>query len=66
MDGPYHVATKEQEHVVKAAAGITFSLFLTKSGRRAYPTSYGREGLLVNVCLNLNKYILLGAEKRGS
>ncbi|THH16847.1 hypothetical protein EW146_g3855 [Bondarzewia mesenterica] len=33
VDGPHHAGTKEQEHVIKAAAGITFSLFLTKSGR---------------------------------
>ncbi|ETW78511.1 hypothetical protein HETIRDRAFT_386679 [Heterobasidion irregulare TC 32-1] len=47
MDGPYHIATKEQEHVVKAAAGITFSLFLTKSGR-LYSVGSGEKGQLGN------------------
>ena len=33
VNGPLHPQTGEQEHVVAAAAGITFTLFLTVHGK---------------------------------
>jgi hypothetical protein len=33
VNGPLHPETGEQEHVVAAAAGITFTLFLTGRGK---------------------------------
>jgi LPXTG-motif cell wall-anchored protein len=33
VNGPLYPQTGEQEHVVAAAAGITFTLFLTARGK---------------------------------
>ncbi|KAI0290568.1 regulator of chromosome condensation 1/beta-lactamase-inhibitor protein II [Russula brevipes] len=47
VNGPLHPQTGEQEHVVAAAAGITFTLFLTVRGK-IYATGSGEKGQLGN------------------
>jgi len=47
VNGPYQPGTKDLEHVVKAAAGITFSLLLTDSGK-VYACGSGEKGQLGN------------------
>ncbi|KAI0316141.1 RCC1/BLIP-II [Amylostereum chailletii] len=45
ISGPFHPSTEEQEHITHASAGITFSLFLTASGR-VYACGSGEKGQL--------------------
>ncbi|KAH9988564.1 regulator of chromosome condensation 1/beta-lactamase-inhibitor protein II [Russula vinacea] len=47
VNGPLHPKTGEQEHVVAAAAGITFTLFLTVHGK-IYACGSGEKGQLGN------------------
>ncbi|KAH9989909.1 regulator of chromosome condensation 1/beta-lactamase-inhibitor protein II [Russula compacta] len=47
VNGPLHPETGEQEHVIAAAAGITFTLFLTVRGK-IYASGSGEKGQLGN------------------
>ncbi|KAI9455036.1 RCC1/BLIP-II [Russula earlei] len=47
VNGPLHPQTGEQEHVIAAAAGITFTLFLTVRGK-IYASGSGEKGQLGN------------------
>ncbi|KAI0041832.1 RCC1/BLIP-II [Auriscalpium vulgare] len=47
IKGPLHPGTGEQERVVKAAAGVTFTVFVTESGK-VYSCGSGEKGQLGN------------------